>query len=72
MSGETSHAEVATRQSVSGVVDEDVERAERLVRLCEEASDICFLRDVGMHRDVSSAVVGDLAHDAVVFEGPCH
>src|SRR5206468_2440722 len=47
----------------AGIVDEDVEGAERLVGLGEQTSDVRFLCHIGMHCDGLSALVGYVAYD---------
>ena len=49
----------------AGVVDEDVEPAERLLRLGEQALDVGLLRHVGLDGDGLAALAGDLGDDAV-------
>ena len=49
----------------AGVVDEDVELAERLLRLGEEPPDVGLLGDVGLHGDGLAALASDLGDDAV-------
>jgi hypothetical protein len=49
----------------AGIVHQDVERAERLLRLGEQALDVRLSRDIGLHRNGLAALAGDLGHHAV-------
>src|SRR2546422_909049 len=48
-----------------GVVDEDVERAERLPGLREQAPNLRFLRDIGLYGERLAAVLSNLGHDTI-------
>src|SRR5689334_412226 len=49
----------------AGIVDEDVEPAEGLLRFCEEPANVCFVREVRLNGDCLAAIAIDLADDAI-------
>src|SRR5207244_2671052 len=49
----------------AGVVDQDIEPAECLLRLGKQTLDLCRLREIGLHGDCLAPAVRNLGNDAV-------